>query len=579
MLVMKKIVILLSFLFFTPFFSIGLIKAQAVSESGTNNAGHSFATVFEGHEHIRSFKSDIIVNKNGTINVKEEIIYDFGLLSKHGIYRVIPYIKTNDQGKNFQMDIKVLGVTDENEVPYQYTNTDNGNSISLKIGNPDKTITGSHTYIISYRVSGALSYFSDHDELYWNATGNDWNIPLAHAEVSVQLPPDVMESKITTTCFTGIKGSSEKNCSSNILGYKTIFSANKPLLASEGLTIIVGFPKKLVAVLEPKEVVPFWQTILGKLVSLGIALLALFWYIIYPIKIILKWMLHGRDPKGTIGEVAAWFDPPKTHKGERCMTPGEVGTLGDETVDMKDISATIVDLARRGYFRIEERKKGDFYFVKTAEFENDARLLVYEQKLLKGMFGAKKTIHIKDEDLYRTVEEAKKNLYQLTVDDGLFAENPQSIRTFYSVIAGIALFTGNFFLAIVAFIFGRNMPHKTVDGVNAFHVGKSLKNFLSSQERQLEFQAKNQMMFEKLLPYAIAFGVEKIWAKRFADISISPTWYQGYGITQMNAILLTGSLNSSLRSFSSAATPTRSSSGFSSGFSGGGGGGGGGGSW
>ena len=211
-------------------------------------------------------------------------------------------------------------------------------------------------------------------------------------------------------------------------------------------------------------------------------------------------------------------------------------------------------------------------------------LLPFERKLLNGFFKDYDKIRLKDEELYETVEDVKKELYENVVREGLFPKNPQSIRTFYSAIGGIALGTLNLFLAAAAFIFGRNMPKKTVEGVNAFNVAKSLKNFLTSQERQLTFQADKQMFFEKLLPYAVAFGVEKIWAKRFETMNLKqPDWYQGYDSTNFNSVVLANSISSSFSSFRSAATPTSSSSGFSSGFSGGssggGGGGGGGGSW
>lgn len=284
----------------------------------------------------------------------------------------------------------------------------------------------------------------------------------------------------------------------------------------------------------------------------------------------------------------AWFDPPKTQDGKRFLTPGEVGTLGDETVDMKDISATIVDLARRGYMTIDERKKGDFYFVRRSPPKGGGgsnSLLTYEKSILTGFFGGKKEIRIKDQELSSEVAQVTKEMYEQVVEDKLFDKNPQTTRTIYYVIAGIALFTGDIFLAIISFVFGRVMPRKTVFGVEAKNISFSLKNFLTSQQRQLEFQADKQIMFERLLPYAVAFGVEKIWAKRFETLNItSPSWYHSYSSTGFSTYLLVSSLNSSFRSISSAATPTRSSSGFSSGFggggfSGGGGGGGGGGSW
>ena len=260
-----------------------------------------------------------------------------------------------------------------------------------------------------------------------------------------------------------------------------------------------------------------------------------------------------------------------------------MGTLGDETVDMKDISATIVDLARRGYLIIDEKKKGDFYLIKKKDVDDG--LLTYEKTILTKFFDGEKEIRIKDQELSSEVAEVKNEMYEQVVTDKLFDKNPQTTQTGYYMVAGIALFTGNFFLAIVAFLFGRVMPRKTVFGVEAKNVAFSLKNFLSSQKRQLEFQADKQMMFERLLPFAVAFGVEKIWAKRFESLNITqPSWYHSYSGTNFSTYLLVNSLNSSFRSVATAATPTRSSSGFSSGmggggFSGGGGGGGGGGSW
>ena len=80
------------------------------------------------------------------------------------------------------------------------------------------------------------------------------------------------------------------------------------------------------------------------------------------------------------------------------------------------------------------------------------------------------------------------------------------------------------------------MPRKTALGSETAGVARSLRNFLASQERQLEFQAKNQMFFEKLLAYAVVFKVEKIWAERFKDIAMkSPDWYQGYGGARFNS--------------------------------------------
>ena len=535
-------------------------------------------------EHIKSFKSDILINKDGRINVKETIVYDFGQLQKHGIYRDVPFIRTNQDGKKYKLEFNNFSVQDENGKGYRFTTSSiDEKIIRLKIGDPDRLISGIYNYIITYTVEGALTYFSDHDELYWNITGNEWTVPIVQASALIRLPEVLESCNVKLACYTGYVGDNLTLCNKDYELGQIKISNQENLSSSQGLTIVVGFPKNIVAVLEAKEFVSFWDTWMGTVVVLLLALLGLFWYVGLPFYIIYKWFKYGRDPKSTIGVTTAWFDPPKTHDGKRFLTPGEVGTLGDETVDMKDISATIVDLARRGYLMIDERKKGDYYLVKKKNIDNS--LLKYEKSIITEFFGSKKEIRIKDQELSTEVAQIKNEMYEQVVEDKLFDKNPQTTRTKYYVLAGIALFTSNFFLAIVAFLFGRVMPRKTVFGTEAKNISYSLKNFLTSQKRQLEFQADKKLMFERLLPFAVAFGVEKIWAKRFENLNIAPpNWYHSYSSTHFSSYLLVNSLNSSFRSINTAATPTRSSSGFSSGFggggfSGGGGGGGGGGSW
>jgi uncharacterized membrane protein YgcG len=335
-------------------------------------------------------------------------------------------------------------------------------------------------------------------------------------------------------------------------------------------------------------VIPFSETWYGKLIIAAVIFALITWYILYPLYIPLKWFFSGRDPRGLIGEASAWYDPPKTRSG-RLLTPAETGTLIDEHAGPKEISALIVDLARRGYFKIVEKKKDDYELVKGKEFKGDPDLLKHEMLLLIELFASKDKVRVKDADMYDVVKTVQDELYETMVKEGFFPENPDKIRKYYSVISGMAAVTFNFFLLMMAAIFGRLMPKKTLEGVHASNVAKSLKNFLKSQDRQLEFQAQNQMFFEKLLPFAVAFGVEKIWAERFKDIDMKePDWYKGSVHGAFNSSSFTRSLGSSLSSVNSAATPTTSSSGFSSGFSsggggggssGGGGGGGGGGSW
>lgn len=528
-------------------------------------------------EHIKSFTSDIQVLKDGRIEVKETIVYNFGELERHGIFRNIPFTKRDENNKRLDLEFNDITVTDQNGKKYKFDKSTDNEQVVLKIGNPNKTITGTHTYVISYIVSGAIGYFYEQDELYWNVTGTEWEVPMATATASITLPQAV--DNPPTKCFTGSFGSTEMRCNSYVTGNTIHFSANDYLPSYEGLTALVGFPKNTVAYLPAEVYVPFFERWYGKLTLLGIALAAFFWYMILPLYLVINYFFKGRDPY--VGKaVSAWYDPPKT-ASKRPLTPAETGALLDEKVDRRDIFSTIIDLARRGHIKIEERAKKDFYLKETTTPKDHQKLQPFEKKLLTGLFPTGKETRIKDTKLYVVVGEVEDILYKDMVKEGFFPKNPKVIRTTYTVLGIFALVSFNLVLAFISFFIGRIMPRKTLFGAEQAQVAMGVKNFLTSQERQLEFQADKQMFFEKLLPYAVAFGVEKIWAKRFEQFGLKePSWYHGYSGSHFSSAYLASSLSDSYRSFSSSSTPpSSSSSGFSGGSSGGGGGGGGGGSW
>ncbi len=286
-----------------------------------------------------------------------------------------------------------------------------------------------------------------------------------------------------------------------------------------------------------------------------------------------------------MGEVKAWFSPPKTMK-HRPLTPAETGTLVDERADLRDIYASIIDLARRGYVRIIETKKNEFDLEKIKDWESDPDTLPFERELLNGIFKSKNKVSIKDVNLAPTLEKVKSMLYDSLVADKFFPSNPNTLRGWYIALSVLSFIIFNPILLLVSLIFGQHMPKKTLFGAEQAAVARSLKNFLTSQEKQLAFQAKKQMMFEKLLAFAVAFGVEEIWAARFKSMGIkNPDWYVSSTGSRFNSVLFAHSLGSGMnRSFASSIA-SHSSSGHSSGFSsgggfgGGGGGGGGGGSW
>lgn len=543
--------------------------------------------VFSGTEHIGAYNVAISIRPDGKADVGEVIEYDFASYERHGIFRDFIYTKTNDAGKKYAIDVSDVTITDGESIQYPFAQSTEGDIIRWKIGDPNKTITGSHTYQINYIASGTLTYFPNHDELYWNAIGNNWDVPIAKASALVTIPPGKVDpADIHVDCFTGISGSTEKNCTVAIVDAQRVkVVTTKALQPNEGLTVVVGFPKGLAAVLEPRELVPFFDTLTGKIVLIILAVGAFFWYIVSPIVVIRKWLTGGRDPKSAMGEVAAWFSPPQ-NKHHRALTPAETGTLIDERADLRDIYASIVDLARRGYLKIIETQKNNFDLAKMKDWEGQHDLRAFEIELLNGIFSGGDTVSVKALDLTKTLEKVKTMLYESLVAEKFFPSNPNTLRGWYIALAVLSFIIFNPVLLLVSLIFGQHMPRKTLFGAEQAAVARSLKNFLTSQDKQLAFQAKNQIMFEKLLAFAVAFGVEEIWAGRFKGLGIkNPDWYQSSTGTRFNSMVFAHSLGSGMsRSFATsiaAHSSTGHSSGFSSGggSSGGGGGGGGGGSW
>ena len=157
-------------------------------------------------EKIHEFNSTIDIQKSGAIIVKEEIYYDFGYSYRHGIYRDIPQIVYRENNNKYVLDYKVRSVMAENGRQYKYTLLHENNYLRIKIGDPDRTITGPHIYIITYEVKGALNYFNDHTELYWNSTGDQWDVPIDSARTTVILPQVVTGPDIKVACYTGAHG-------------------------------------------------------------------------------------------------------------------------------------------------------------------------------------------------------------------------------------------------------------------------------------------------------------------------------------------------------------------------------------
>lgn len=540
-------------------------------------------------EDIKSFHSNIYIQKDGSILVQENIEYDFKNALRHGIYRDIPY-RYNSGFTKYSVRLDVEAVTNFNEEPYIYEVNQSGGWANIKIGDPNRKISGLHNYRIEYTVRGAIGFFEDHDELYWNVTGDEWRVPILSSGADVYFDEDIAEG-VKAACYTGVPGSTNQDCEQKITDSGVKFRTSGSLNSGEGLTIIVGLPKGIIK--EPSGLSKFWWFIYDNWAfALPFAtLLTLFYF----------WRTKGRDPEGR-GVIAVKYEPPED------LSPAEAGTLIDERVNITDITSTIIDLAVRGFLKIEEVQSTVFFFFTNRDYKlistelDEENLKPYEEKVLSGIFKGKSEVKVSElrNKFYTELPGIRAALYKELVTKRYFPTNPENIRSIYKWIGIGSMILGFFLMALfplglcialsglIILIFSRYMPKKTKKGSLKNEELLGFREFIDKAEKdRIERLAKEDpTLFDRVLPYALVFGLEDKWAGAFKDMyKEPPNWYHSssYGNSFSPNIFVNDigrSLGVMNRSLSS--TPRRSSgSGFSSGggFSGGGSGGGGGGSW
>lgn len=560
---------------------------------------------------IDNFHANLFVEKSGEVTIVETIDVDFKNLSKHGIYRDIPYVYESENEKTYT-EITV-DEAQQNNKRAEFSVSKNDGYVRIKIGDPDKTISGKNKYVISYSAKGVLKGFSTHDELYWNVTGNNWGVPILHADATVTLPSDGITQVL---CFQGYNGS-QGECAADKISSKTAqFSTTEVLSEAQGLTLVTGFTKGLVPLITVPRPLSFWE----KFISWPSQITLLFSILFGCGTVFFIWYKNGRDywhstnlfakksddgvvkPMGGHETVVVEFSPPEK------LRPAEIGVLMDERADTRDVVATIIDLAGRGFLTITEVPKkwvfGKVDYTLTKKTKDAKDLLSYEKKLLDKLFktGTEVTISNLKTTFYTELQEIKQDLYNEVVTKKLFPSDPEKIRGKYVIIGIIFLVIGVVltantisadlvFLAdislglvisgIVLLIFSQSMPRRTAYGRSLYRQVKGYQLFISGAEKYRQQFFEKKHLFNDILPYAIVFGLTEKFAKQMQDMGVKttqPTWY--VGTHPFHTATFGSNIDDFSNSLSSAIASAPSSSGFSSGGSSGGGfGGGGGGSW
>jgi uncharacterized membrane protein YgcG len=551
---------------------------------------------------INKFHSDIMIGEDSSVIVKETLDVEFHR-PRHGIYREIPFKYRDDFGKVITTPTKVLSVTDGSGKGWKYKVERTGPMIHVRIGDAKRYVEGRWTYLITYKVENVILFFRDHDELYWNVTGNYWKAPIKEASATASLTTKNKSKNLMVAGYEGGYGSKEE-CGYEAYDNSGKFYTKRSLKMGEGLTVVFGWDKGLVS--PPSSCKKFlWAINLGEN-----------WVFLLPIFSFLymgnRWYRKGRDPK-VRESVTVMYEPPKFD--HQPLTPAEVGTLVDEKLDPRDITSTIVGLAVKGYIQIEETKKEGLIFDKTDYYlkkakNYDSNLNPFEIELMKALFPAAlpgTLISDLKNKFYTNLDVLRKTLYGELIRKKYLLSNPEKVRNSY-IAAGIVVLAfailafvflvpnsgGKSFIAgiltgIPVLAFAKFMPVKTRAGASAYMDILGFQEFMNRAEKDRLERIGDMNLFSKFLPYAIALDVADNWAKAFEGIyQDPPEWYVSpIGFRTFSPYAFTHSLNSVTSDLSSAmfSAPRGSGGGGSGGGFGGGGssgggfGGGGGGSW
>lgn len=361
-------------------------------------------------ERILDFHSDIVVYSDGSMRVTETIqVRAEGNQIKRGIYRDFPTDYRDARGNRYRVAFDVVEVLRDGRAEDYHTER-RSNGVRVYIGHADRLLRrGEYTYTLSYRTNRQLGFFAEHDELYWNVTGNGWAFAIDHAAATVQLPPSLGDTALTLEAYTGPEGSRGQHYRvaqpEQALGW---IETSQPLAAGEGLTVVVGWPKGHVQEPTQQEQIGHLLDDNRELLVAGGGLLLLTLYYL------LVWHNVGRDPAA--GVIIPQYEPPAQ------FSPASLRFVRRMGYDHKAFAAALVGLAVKGLLRI------DFvngYYTAHREKAAATDLAPGEQAILKHMFASSNSITFKQDDHRRikTVIDAHKEALKRNYEKMYFATN------------------------------------------------------------------------------------------------------------------------------------------------------------
>lgn len=335
----------------------------------------SISSLVGADERILNYHSDIEVHEDGDLTVTETITVRAELINiRRGIYRDIPSRYKDRLGRRMVVPIDVVSVKRDGSTEDWHTESVDG-GIRIYAGSADRYLSkGEYTYEFTYTTKRQIGFFDEHDEIYWNATGNGWMFPINQASATVRLPSGADLGDLQIAAYTGSEGATGKNARYEITGTGVVeFHTTRGLNPYEGLTVAVGFAKGVVP--EPSAMqkrIWFFRDNLGLILATALMLAALMWYVH-------AWRKVGRDP--ATGAIYPRYEAPKGY------SPGMLRYVWRMGYDTRTFAAALVNMAVHGI--VELSKEGKKYIATKRE---GTPSVVSERKLLDKLIDGNRIV-------------------------------------------------------------------------------------------------------------------------------------------------------------------------------------------
>ena len=341
-------------------------------------------------EKIKKYEVTVQINKNGTLTVNEVIDYQFGEEFKHGIYRDIPL-----RSKRFGFDvhksfIKMNSIKRDGK-DEEYIKNHFYEGIRYRIGSETELVNLYKTesiYELNYDIYNAVFEKDGIYQVYYNAIGQFWNVPIEQASVIIRFPDGqkIKKNEIEKLeVYTGSYG--EKGENYDILeNDEEIHISTKELEAKNGLTFMLN--------LKTDKISP---TLVDKLkivyLSNPAIIILPFLLLFLTIYSIVTWNLFGRDPQGK--SVIPEFNLPKD------ISPMFAAYINGERDTVEILNAGIFTLLTKGFI-VANRVNGEIKYNKEYKtvYTQETELAEEERMLLDALSSEKNNIFGGEKRIY-----------------------------------------------------------------------------------------------------------------------------------------------------------------------------------